>query len=119
MSRKGKQPLRPTLVQTLLGLIETEPEFSSIDRDSVVSAANEYYEKEQGKFGKFLVSRKTITQSQLTIALAMQADLAGEHDKFIEHMRKAFEDLRCHMAMAVNEADVIAEALEKVMAYDD
>jgi hypothetical protein len=118
MNRKGKHAIRPTLVQTIASLKETETAFEGIDIDALRESAEEYYEREQGKFGSYLVSHGKLTRSQLEIALLKQSELAGDHDEFISRAKQAESALRLHARGIEEEASVILNAM-KALVYDE
>jgi len=118
MNRKSKHAIRPTLMQTIASLKETETAFENIDIDSLRESADEYYDREQGKFGSYLVSHGKLTRSQLEIALLRQSELAGDHDEFISRAKQAENALRLHARGIEEEASVILNAI-KELVYDE
>jgi hypothetical protein len=102
-----RQANSPTLIETVLFLRSNEPAFSTIDESRLKQDGLDYYERELGLCGEFLVSRGTISREQLSLALAKQAELHGEYEKSILMLKKSHTEAIDKIRDAMNLLSVV------------
>ena len=110
MSNQSDKPA-PTLAETLVKLTEEDEAFSGVDRDRVLRDAADYYDNDLGRCGQFMVSRGTLTPDQLQLALARQAQIAGDHKRVCSHLQKLTEDTYSRGLNLLGELSVVLRTL--------
>ena len=118
MFRRNKEK-SPTLIQTIIALSASEEAFKNVDKEKIKSLGDEYYRKEQKKCGEYLVEHGGLTESQMYLALGIQAKINGDDKLSIDNLLIAMKEIARRAYETMTQAEVLSKAIEEEIKTND
>jgi hypothetical protein len=112
MLRRNKEK-SPTLIQTIIALSMNEEAFKGINKEKIRALGDEYYRKEQKKCGEYLVEHGVLTESQMYLALGIQAKINGNDKLSIDNLLIAMKEIARRAYETMTQADALSKAIEE------